>query len=114
MTQRLVAALVEDRNISQALELDRGRELSAPRAAALSHVKSLAFESRVRDELREQGILDGDEAPKVSNWVVGRIRGIFSPENNYSLSFLRARDGALNFSKLNSPEKKSSFKEVWH
>lgn len=67
MTQRLVAALVEDRNISQALELDRGRELSAPRAAALSHVKSLAFESRVRDELREQGILDGDEAPKVSN-----------------------------------------------
>lgn len=66
MTQRLVAALVEDRaNPSSGADNDRNRELSASRGASLSHVKSLSFEIRVREELREQGILDGDEAPKV-------------------------------------------------
>lgn len=66
MTQRLVAALIEDRaNPSLGADGDRNRELSSSRAASLSHVKSLSFESRVREELREQGILDGDEAPKV-------------------------------------------------
>jgi len=66
MTQRLMAALVEERNVTQGeVELDRAKELSGRCAGSLAQVKSLSFESRVREELREQGILDGDEAPKV-------------------------------------------------
>ena len=51
------------------------KEVSTSRQTAIKNVQSLSFERRVRKELREQGILDGDEAPKVI-LVVG-ILGIF-------------------------------------
>lgn len=63
MTQRLVSALVEEKT-SPIPDGSVNRELSSSRSAAVRHVQSLSFERRVREELREQGILDGDEAPK--------------------------------------------------
>lgn len=68
LTQRLISALIEEKvsPLQETNENKANREVSSHRASAIKNVQSLAFERRVRKELREQGILDGDEAPKVS------------------------------------------------
>lgn len=68
LTQRLISALIEEKvsPLQETNENKVNREVSSHRASAIKNIQSLAFEKRVRKELREQGILDGDEAPKVS------------------------------------------------
>lgn len=67
LTQRLISALIEEKisPLQETNENKVNRDISGHRMSTIKNVQSLAFERRVRRELKEQGILDGDEAPKV-------------------------------------------------
>lgn len=69
LTQRLLSAFIEEKisPLQETNENKGNRDISSHRQSSIKNVQSLSFERRVRKELREQGILDGDEAPKVND-----------------------------------------------
>ncbi|KAK6633079.1 hypothetical protein RUM43_012822 [Polyplax serrata] len=118
LTQRLLSAFIEEKisPLQETNENKGNRDISSHRQSSIKNVQSLSFERRVRKELREQGILDGDEAPKEQAddellLEIKRVQGELQVISQHNLQQLKHLHG-LAVSQMQRQELKRKIKGI--